>query len=143
MASNLLATYILEVYDDGRLVVKMAQTGTQLGGCSSSIRQIVKIAKYVKDTMDKNPTINIHRPVVDAVNRVALEEDVAVPTIHAKITRKLGMSMAEFKAALADSIKNKAPNGDPFFNELRNAVVTKNYNNDMKVIADLESEFRK
>jgi len=94
--ANLTATYRLYVYDDGSIVLKMDEINTNmdLSKCSSSIRQIILIMDYIiKDESKKG----IRRKVSDGINSVARQEGINSSSVHAKITRKLGLSMSDFK----------------------------------------------
>ena len=112
MAKELIARYELMVYRTGEIEVRPIVNKNRFVGCSKSMQQILEIIEYVFDDMKAAPGKNIHYMVIEAINRVANAEGVTASTVHAKIVRKLGLYMEDFKEQLKECIDKKAPDDD-------------------------------
>ena len=100
--AKLLTTYLMYTYDDGSVVLKpVHQAGNELdlSQCSSSIKQIVMVLYEICKSTTKS---GIRKKVSEAINSVASKENITNSSVHAKITRKLGLSMESFKDVVED-----------------------------------------
>lgn len=125
MRKELLSRYEVLVFSTGEIEVHPIIDEGDLKDCSSSMRQILTIIEFVLQYKKDYPQRNIHYAVVSAVNHVSAMERVTPPTVHAKINRKLGLSMQDFKKQLQDCIDKKAPANDVLVQELYNACVSR------------------
>ena len=111
--SNLISVYRIFVYDDGKIMVqpefdstssKTPDGALSTDGCSNTVRQIVRILEYAMTSTDN---ASIRRKISNGVNRVAEDENITASSVHAKITRKLGIAMADFKDNIVDYLSGK------------------------------------
>ena len=110
--STLISVYKMYVYDDGRVEIqpeydsttaKTSDGALSTNGCSNTVRQIVRILEYAMTT----DTGTVRSKISGGVNRVAENENITASSVHAKITRKLGMSMVDFKDNIVDYLSGK------------------------------------
>lgn len=131
---KVISRYVLEVLEDGSLnLIEFDQAFASVppkSECSSSINQIVKICDYILD----HPDDHIHLSTTQGVNHVAKMYGITSSSVHAKITRKLGLSMAEFKKILDEYLEGKT---ETFAHVLRNACVARTKLADFKEVEAL------
>ncbi len=116
MEKRIVAQYTMYVYNTGAVV--LVKKEEELSECSSSIRQIAGIINYVVD----HPGKHIHYRVTAGVNSVAAQENVRTASVHSKITKKLDLSMQEFKIMLAEYLDGTS---DALEEVLRGACVAR------------------
>lgn len=95
--AKLVAVYTMYVYNNGNVDLKEVEldsNSVSTEGASSSIRQIVKVLEHVANS---NSQSGIRRKVNEGINAVAKSEGINVSSVHAKVLRKLNLSMKEFK----------------------------------------------
>lgn len=125
MRKELLSRYEVLVYNTGEIEIHPIVDDGDFNNCSSSMRQVLSIIEFVLQYLKKNPQRRIHFAVVTAINHVANVERVTPSTVHAKIIRKLGLPMSDFKEQLKACIDNKAPDNDVFVKTLYNSCVSR------------------
>lgn len=94
---KLVATYMLYVYASGKVELKpiVTQTGQiNTKGASNSIRQIMKVLEHVARSGNNS---GIRRKVSEGIDAVAESEGINISSVHVKVSRKLGLTMKEFK----------------------------------------------
>lgn len=107
MLRELLSQHELRVFSDGAIeiheihppIVKNAGDG-DFKNCSSSMRQILLVIEFVFQYHKDHPDKNLYYALTTAIKYVASTEKVTDSTVHAKITRKLGLSMPDFREQL-------------------------------------------
>ena len=120
MEKTEIAKYTVTIYDDGSAdIVPITERTVTMTHCSSSIRQIVGILEYVNKEWKKKPEVSIHYYVTAGVNTVAAEERINSRSVHSKITRKLRLTMKEFKELVKVCLESGVPDEDPFVIRLR------------------------
>nr|WP_294489872.1 hypothetical protein [uncultured Anaerosporobacter sp.] len=106
--AKLLMTYLMYTYDDGSVAVKPIQNTKNeldLSQCSNSIRQIVMVLYNIcKSTTNSG----IRKKVSESISVVASNENITNSSVHAKITRKLGLSMEKFKDIVEEYFAGKS-----------------------------------
>lgn len=120
--AKLVAVYTMYVYDDGKVELKeveSASNSVSTEGASSSIRQIVKVLEHVANSNSKS---GIRRKVSEGINAVAESEGINSSSVHAKVLRKLELSMEEFKDMVEAYFKGE---DDRLESCLRNACVAR------------------
>ena len=135
---KLVAVYNVYVYDSGKIEFKQLSHSGNIDtqGASSSIRQIVKVLEHVANNESKS---GIRKKVSQAINAVAEEEGISIASVHAKVTRKLGLPMAEFK----DSVEGYFSGNDMSLeNTLREACVARTKAADNAAVEQLLAKIR-
>lgn len=94
--ANLLSVYNLYVYDDGSVVLRPISNSSRINtdGASSSIRQIVRTLELVAEGPYNK---GVRRRVSQGITKTARIEGINESSVHSKMTRKLDLSMKEFK----------------------------------------------
>ena len=132
--AKLIAVKKLYIYDDGRVDIEnitynMEKVCTE--GCSSSIRQIIKVIEYVAKNSDNS---DIRKNVSNGIVYVANMEGISPTSVHAKILRKLELSVEEFKDVLEEYFYEKTPRLEEI---LRKACVSRTKSADNAAIDNL------
>ena len=119
--SKLLKVHTMFIYDDGSVVIKESDSLGKIdfGGCSSSMRQIAKVMEHVANDTSSS---GIGKKISQGINAVAASENITQSSVHTKFTRKLGVSMSEFKALVAAYLDGASDN---LLHVLRGACVAR------------------
>ena len=119
---KVVAVYKMFLYNRGKVELKPVTLNNGMvdtQGASSSIRQIVKVLEHVATS---NSDSGIRRKVSEAINAVAEDEGITMSSVHAKVGRKLGLSMEEFKDQVETYFTD---NSGELESTLRNACVAR------------------
>lgn len=142
MSRFLISRYEVFVYNNGEIEVVPFVDDANLQKCSSSIRQIVGIIEFVLEYLKQNPNNRIHFAVVSAVNHVAYVENITKQSVHTKITRKLNLSMQEFKELLKNCIDEKAPEDNELVKILYGSCVARTKQADYIAVNEIIEKIR-
>lgn len=144
MPENLIARHELRIYASGKAELLPLAVDTSFGECSSSIKQIIMIVEAVMKYYAEEGKAgrHIHFAVTTAVNSVAYKLNVSNPTVYTKITRKLGISMREFKDMLKVCLDSNAPDGDEFVEKLKSCCVNRTKLADEAAVNQLVAKIR-
>lgn len=144
---KVISRYEVVVFDNGDLEFHPIVEDGDLRKCSNSMRQILSVIEYVIGYLEKNPrrnpNRNIHYAVTTAVNSVASFERVTPSTVHAKISRKLGLSMQEFRSQLNTCISSGAPENDILVERLISSCVARTKQADEEGVKQIIKKIQK
>lgn len=132
--AKLIAVKKLYIYDDGKVEVKDITYNKDevcTDGCSSSIRQVIKVIEYVAKNLDDK---DMRKSVSEGIVHVADMEGIKSVSIYTKISRKLNLSADQFKRLLEEYFYQKTPRLE---NLLRAACVSKTKSADNEAIDNL------
>lgn len=94
--AKLIVVKKMYIYDDGYVDIENITYNTSTvctDGCSSSIRQIIKVIEYVATN---SGDCGIRKKVSNGIVYVAEMEGITTMSVHTKISRKLELSVEEF-----------------------------------------------
>ena len=105
--ANIKMIYKMFVYDDGKVVLKPDMNEEiDTSQCSSSIRHIVMMLKYACE--NTNAGDKVSSKLSEAISMIATNDGITTPSVHAKVTRKLGVTMEQFKNIVDEYFDKKS-----------------------------------